>query len=447
MTFQKIPPTTQKSKNIYPESEKLLVKIFLSVHTDFVMKMIKNPLIAACALLASLFYLFHFPVKEYPLKCTIEKEKITNITATLNSTLVKLPSGKFYKAGCSVHSAASKKGMKSEASGKVALLLPKNLVEYYRPYSLLPRLADIPAVIESGERMELEVKFIGEKTFRVLSAKKSGTEVRLLSAIRARIRAVFLSLGEAASLSAALLQGEREYLPLSLSSAFRQAGISHVLALSGMHLSILSLSFHFSLSRLFGCKLSSIISFLAVSLFIVFAPSSPSLFRAFLFYAHSALFSFLFIDVENRKSEIFASSFILHSLIYPSHIFRPAFILSYSAVLGIILSPKITLPSRVKNQLLLNKILSSFCISLFAFLFSSPAVMFYFKTFSPHALLATLFISPLISIFMYTSILSVILSLFFPFLIPFCRLALSFEYFLIVKTVNFFALFPSFHFD
>jgi len=68
----------------------------------------------------------------------------------------------------------------------------------------------------------------------------------------------------------------------AVSDAFRNAGLSHILALSGMHLSLVSGIAFFAGMRLFGKTKSYIFQFCAVSLFVWFAGFSPSLLRAFL---------------------------------------------------------------------------------------------------------------------------------------------------------------------
>lgn len=412
------------------------------------MRFTKSPVITSSFILVLLFFLFRLPIKRDILKCVIDKKDITHLEVTLTSPPVKLSSRRFYKALALVRKAEKENSTKSEASGTVFLLFPQNLVEYYRKGSVLPRLSYAPSLIEKGERMRLFVKYKSGKTFYVLSAPKSEKKSGTLKELRTKIRNITLSFGESSALITALLLGSREYLPASFSSAVSSSGVSHILALSGMHLSILALPFSFLSKYIFGRTLSRLLSFVAVLLFTAFSPPAPSLFRAFIFYFFSFLFALLFIKcakMKKKEEELFSFTFILHVFLHPSHHFTASFLLSYSAFLGIILSPKIlhTAHLNLKSRIF-EKIRLSFRLSLFAFLFSAPITFFYFQTFSPQAPFTSFFISPFIAIFMHLSLLFVLLSFIFPAALPFYKAVLSFFYFVIVKIINFFSLFPVF---
>ena len=88
--------------------------------------------------------------------------------------------------------------------------------------------------------------------------------------------------GNAGGLLLALLCGAREYTDIAIAENFKNAGLSHVLALSGMHLSMFS-----SIAVLIGNKigrkkLTYAIRIIVLILFVWFAGFSPSLLRAFI---------------------------------------------------------------------------------------------------------------------------------------------------------------------
>ncbi|MDX9800958.1 MAG: ComEC/Rec2 family competence protein [Spirochaetia bacterium] len=85
-------------------------------------------------------------------------------------------------------------------------------------------------------------------------------------------------------LIAALLIGNRRGLDPGLADNIRKSGCSHLLALSGMHLGILTMIIFVILKRAAGIRFSIIASLLFNFLFALFAGMSASLLRAFLFF-------------------------------------------------------------------------------------------------------------------------------------------------------------------
>ena len=57
---------------------------------------------------------------------------------------------------------------------------------------------------------------------------------------RLEFKRMMFSWGKAGGFLLALLSGSKEYLDIDLVENFKKSGLSHILALSGMHLSLLS---------------------------------------------------------------------------------------------------------------------------------------------------------------------------------------------------------------
>ena len=154
----------------------------------------------------------------------------------------------------------------------------------------------------------------------------------------------------------ALLSGNRDYIEPGLALAFRNAGLSHVLALSGMHLSIIGgIALGFGMGA-GGRKFSIRFSLLVLCLFVWFAGNSPSLDRALIMALLAA-----FLRSSGIRTDILsllACSCLIQLCASPEHAHSPAFMLSYAALLGIILAGKwITdilepwIPARVSTAL------------------------------------------------------------------------------------------------
>ena len=89
--------------------------------------------------------------------------------------------------------------------------------------------------------------------------------------------------GEAGKLSAALLLGSRDHLSGDTSLTFRRAGVSHLLALSGLHVSVLIASLEFFLKGI-SCprRIRAIAVFTIAFGYLFFTGASPSIARAVL---------------------------------------------------------------------------------------------------------------------------------------------------------------------
>lgn len=80
-------------------------------------------------------------------------------------------------------------------------------------------------------------------------------------------------------IAAALFLGNKEHLSPSVSNNFKRLGISHVLALSGMHLAVLCAAVT-ALSKRFGTIICRVICSAAVIAYIILTGASPSVLRA-----------------------------------------------------------------------------------------------------------------------------------------------------------------------
>ena len=100
---------------------------------------------------------------------------------------------------------------------------------------------------------------------------------------RLKLKRLLFSWKDSGALLLALITGMREYTDEKLSSLFRKAGLSHILALSGMHLMLFRKITSFFNLRFFGKRnISLLIEIFIISVFVFFAGLSPSLLRVFL---------------------------------------------------------------------------------------------------------------------------------------------------------------------
>lgn len=187
--------------------------------------------------------------------------------------------------------------------------------------------------------------------------------------------------GEAGKVAAAMLTGQRGIVSSKVQSDFRDSGLSHMLAVSGMHTAILA-QFLLLLLGWFRVpkKASAIVCMVAVLFFVAFTGFTPSVVRA------GVMSCTLFIaQLFNRKNDAqnsIAFAALLLCGANPAVLLDAGFLLSFAATLSILLlSP--AMDTAVKRWLPwlwkhLKWVVQAVTISFSATLFTYPisAVMF-----------------------------------------------------------------------
>jgi ComEC/Rec2-related protein len=203
-----------------------------------------------------------------------------------------------------------------------------------------------------------------------------------------------------ASLLKALLAGRREGLDRATVEAFRAAGASHILALSGLHLGILygllSAALRFLGRSRTGTVVRSILQVGFSAGYVVMTGASASLVRAFLFILFNEL-SHLLPGRRSRPLNIFCAALTVQLAVMPGEIASPGFQLSYLAMLGIVL----VFPGldawypRGPRPAPLRRIWSGVALALSCQLFTAPLVWIRFRQFPKYFLLTNLGAMPL----------------------------------------------------
>lgn len=197
-------------------------------------------------------------------------------------------------------------------------------------------------------------------------------------------------------LAAALLLGSRENLDGELARSYRDAGLSHVLALSGMHLAFFSGLLALLLKRPLGKKPAALAGLLFIGVYVFIVGPQPSLVRAAVMYAMGALA--LLAGIPKITLAFLGAAFLLQTSFDPGSGFSVSFILSYTALAGILLlGEKIAFLFRGKIPKFLAEGLSA---SLGAFIATAPFVAAFFGVLRPAGIAAGLLVVPLTTVFM-----------------------------------------------
>lgn len=406
----------------------------------------KKPFFLAALICATVFYSPLFKKNsEKEVHTVLNQKKITAIEGKIKSSPSKNSAGT-YTADFELFYVQDENSATTEAEGVVKIYIPTAMAESYFPGKLYSASKSKKKFFfEKGEICIFEGVLKSGK-FYVKNCRKCffeetlfGKINRIRSLCRLQFMRIMYSWNDGGGLLLSLLCGVREYTKESTGNAFKRAGLSHILALSGMHLSMFSAIALFIGDRIKRKRVSTIIRISAVFVFVWFAGFSPSLERAFI-----CSMTLIISEIAGcRKPDmllVLSFSFLVQSIISPSHIQNAGFILSYAALAGILLTQKFFMI--ITSRFLPKIISSSLSSSLGAQTTTAPISLKMFGTFSPFGTIATIVVSPLVTVFIYSGLVLIILSMIFPFMQKPGGFFINFLYNIIEFTVGFFSRLP-----
>ncbi len=188
------------------------------------------------------------------------------------------------------------------------------------------------------------------------------------------------------------LIGDKTYVNDNALRSYQENGISHLFALSGMHITLLvelisKLLKRFKLYEEDIFKYTTI--FLLIYLFIV--GLSPSLFRGVLFYILFSLNRIYYFYI--KKTNLFMFIISISLLINPNFIFDIGFLYSYLISLSLIM-----FSNELKSD---NYIISLLKVSLLSFFVSTPITLYNFYQINILSIIYNLIFVPLVSIVIF----------------------------------------------
>lgn len=428
-----------------------------------------NPIVLSAALLAVLIYTGVLNTAfRSSYRGLLPLDSVYSVSGTISSNISKVSSGRFYMFDISAESVrgrVSSHEITSGAAGVIHALVPTDLVESSLPGMLYStsyddasaegagrRARDSAAprkdvIFERGERVTLtgrawETFFIAENASPLpLSGGRLRTRItRFRSLCRLNFKRLMYNWGDAGGLVTALLSGSREYTDGDLTDAFRRAGLAHILALSGMHLSLFALLIGGMGRRAFGKKFEGVFSLFGILFFSWFAGLSPSLLRSLLCALIVRLCKTFYFNHPDFL-RVLSFVFIVHCALFPQDTASLSFILSYGALFGLlVLGPGIDF---VISRVIPEKLSAPLSASLGAQTAAAPVCLAVFRSTSLFGAVSSLIITPLVSTFLSFSVVAVALSFALPPLAAFFGGALNAIYKVIQAAVCFFACAPS----
>lgn len=200
---------------------------------------------------------------------------------------------------------------------------------------------------------------------------------------------------KSADLSLVLLTGNRHYLSDVTYEMFRDAGLAHILAVSGLHIGIIFWVIFKGLSVIIDKRRwQMVISLLFCWLFGLFIGFPPSVFRALCWLTIPFIFELL--KKPWYKDEAFLISIILMLLYRPFWLYHVGFMLSVLAFAAIIfLAPRWKkILSVSDNQVIRNYLVTYGSVQLMVL----PIQLFYFKSWSLWGVLFNAIMVPIYSV-------------------------------------------------
>lgn len=411
-----------------------------------------NPVVLAAVICAVFLYSGAVKIRgEKTFASLFINSEIVEITGKVVSNPVKNADKGTYSFEFCPTLCFTKQRASSSCRGTVRVIAPAAVVEAFFPgklYSAAKTVSQDGGILcENGVNLLLRGKCTMGGLFISKSAESLGWDDDFfgkLSHFRALGRLQFRRLmyfwGEAGGLFLALLSGIREYTDKAISDSFRNAGLSHILALSGMHLSLFSTLSKKISAKIGGSKISCVFQIISVCVFVWFAGFSPSLFRAFLCSA-----ILLLADIVNYKRikmlQVLSLAFLIHIVFFPNDVFSAAFKLSYGALMGILLFGEFF--ASLFSPFIPTGISYPLGASVGANCFTAPISAWIFKVVTPIGIVSSLIVSPLITVFIYTGLFFILCSLCFPFFAPVGSFFMKIVYSVIVTLVMFFSKFPA----
>lgn len=210
---------------------------------------------------------------------------------------------------------------------------------------------------------------------------------------------------EDAAILKAMALGNKTELDIRQKQLFQRSGISHILAISGLHISLIGMLFYGILKKM---RIPRVLSCLfCISLMVAYGDMvgmSSSAYRAVFMFGMKLLADALGRTYDMLTALSLAAVMLLAE--QPLYLYQPGFLLSFGAILGIGLFSDLVKPDleRMKNKTL-QKTASALSGSLSIFLVHFPILLCSYYEFPVYSFLLNLIVIPAMSIVLVMGLL------------------------------------------
>lgn len=217
----------------------------------------------------------------------------------------------------------------------------------------------------------------------------------------------FIQTSESFAIAAAMALGHRAAMNSDIKEAYSESGAIHILAVSGLHVGILSevllFLFGFFASRKSYWKwMKYIISLMLIWTFVLLVGATDAVIRA------GILFSFINLGRVTRRdihllNALAAAAFII-LIVDPYALFQVGFQFSFLAVTGIVVGFKSIYNLWIPKLKIVHFFWQLTAVGISAQLFVLPLSVYYFHQLPLYAVLSGLLVVPFAAIILYTTI-------------------------------------------
>lgn len=210
------------------------------------------------------------------------------------------------------------------------------------------------------------------------------------------------------NINRAILLGDNTRIKKSMQEKIRYIGLSHVFAMSGLHIGLVITILYFIFKKTIkNKKIIEILLLISITLYYISVKESPSFTRAYIM-AVVYLLGKLFYEKIDIGKTLFISA-IVSIFINPTVIFSVSFQLSYGAMIAIIYIFPYVKKINYKKIKILDYILFTMTIQIFLI----PITVYYFNTIQFLSLITNLILLPLAGFYITINYISLFLENFY----------------------------------
>jgi len=336
----------------------------------------------------------------------ITEDKITAISGVLLED-PRIISGGRAMAVVSLRKTAGAGGLRAGGGGEITVFLPEDSALKIREFGRGTEIFAEGAVHQGERGWTFSAKSMHiTKQAPPLEKMRTGVRLNLIQRFSKNFAdGKSPANSNAGGLALAMLIGIKDNLDTDLAAMYRRAGLSYVLALSGMHLAVLVSLIAFLLRKLLGIKTAAIVSAVVIVVYCFIVGPMPSLNRAALMYFLGVLA--VLGTLPKESIYVLSLSFLIQIIAAPASGNSISFILSYLAMFGILFIGK-PLASLLAGKVpdFLTQPLAVSCGAFFA---TAGVTCYAFGVLAPAGIITGLIVVPAATVFMIGSIVWLVL--------------------------------------
>lgn len=254
----------------------------------------------------------------------------------------------------------------------------------------------------------------------ILDVNKANIAENIFNSVRNNIKKIMCKLlpKDAKELVVGMMIGDKEELDANITENFKNSNLTHMLAVSGAHISYVILGLNLMLKKTSN-RFRKIFIICFLIFFVGVTNFTPSVQRASIMAILLLISTMLYKSQDTYTSIAFSGLIIL--IINPYSFFDIGFQLSFGGTIGIVLMYNNLMKRFKQKRKLKGYIVSSICVSVCANLIIIPIMAFNFNTVSLTFWISNLFAGPFLGVII---------------ILGFCMYLISFVIFPVAKIIS-----------